>query len=144
MPHVSESMTSATSIRRGASPAAKVRQLTFRRADQVLIEDSGHGHALWTQLKTEGIYNVVLPKPRGSKVERLTGQLDMLQSPQVAIPTQTPWWEHLARELRTFPNGYDDQVDSISQFLAWIQGPRGRGFMDRDPLTGRPLGRRPL
>jgi phage terminase large subunit-like protein len=78
-------------------------------------------------------------------VERLTGQLDMLQSPQVAIPTQMPWWEDLARELRAFPNAsYDDQVDSISQFLAWIQGPRGLGFMDTDPVTGRHIGRRPL
>jgi predicted phage terminase large subunit-like protein len=87
----------------------------------------------------------VLRQPRGSKVERLTGQLDMLQSPQVAIPDQMPWWDDLARELRGFPNmRYDDQVDSISQFLAWIQGRRGRGFMDRDPVTGRPLGRRRL
>jgi len=118
-------------------------QLRSWRADKVLIEDSGNGHALWSQLKTEGVHNIVLPKPRGSKVERLTGQLDMLQSSQVGIPTQTSWWEALARELRGFPNvRYDDQVDSISQFLAWIQGPRGRGFMDRDRVTGRPIGMR--
>ena len=116
-------------------------QLRSWRADKVLIEDSGNGHALWSQLKTEGIHNIVLAKPKGSKVERLTGQLDMLQSPQVAIPTEVPWWEDLSRELRAFPNArYDDQVDSISQFLAWIQGPRGRGFMNRDRVTGRPLG----
>jgi predicted phage terminase large subunit-like protein len=120
-------------------------QLTSWRADEVLIEDSGNGHALWNQLKNEGIYNISLPKPRGSKVERLTGQLDMLQSPRVAVPTQMPWWADLARELRAFPNAsYDDQVDSISQFLAWIQGPRGLGFMDTDPVTGRRIGRRPL
>jgi predicted phage terminase large subunit-like protein len=120
-------------------------QLTSWRADKVLIEDSGNGHALWRQLKTEGIHNIVLPKPRDSKVERLTGQLDLLQSSRVAIPTQVPWWDDLARELRAFPNvRYDDQVDSISQFLAWIQGPRGHGFMDRDPVTGRPMGRRRL
>ena len=74
-----------------------------------------------------------------------TGQLDMLQSPQIAIPTQTPWWDDLVRELRAFPNvRYDDQVDSISQFFALIQGRHGRGFMDRDPVTGRPIGRRQL
>jgi predicted phage terminase large subunit-like protein len=120
-------------------------QLTSWRADKVLIEDSGNGHALWRQLKNEGFHNIVLPKPRDSKVERLTGQLDMLQSPQVAIPTQVPWWNDLARELRAFPNvRYDDQVDSISQFLAWIQGRQGRGLMSRDPVTGHPIGRRPL
>jgi predicted phage terminase large subunit-like protein len=118
-------------------------QLTSWRADKILIEDSSNGHALWSQLKTEGIHKIVLPKPKGSKVERLTGQLDMLQSPKVAIPTEVPWWNDLARELRGFPNmRYDDQVDSISQFLAWIQRPRGRGFMDRDPVTGRHIGTR--
>jgi hypothetical protein len=66
-----------------------------------------------------------------------------LQSQKVAIPTEVPWWDDLDRELRAFPNArYDDQVDSISQFLAWIQGPRGRGFMDRDRVTGRPMGTR--
>jgi predicted phage terminase large subunit-like protein len=120
-------------------------QLTSWRADKVLIEDSSNGPALCSQLRTEGIRNIRLLKPRGSKLERLTGQLDILQSRQVAIPTQVPWWGDLARELRGFPNmRYDDQVDSISQFLSWIQGPRGRGFMDRDPVTGRPIGRRRL
>jgi len=120
-------------------------QLTSWRADKVLIEDSGNGHALWSQLKTEGIHNIALTKPKGSKVERLTGQLDMLQSRQVAIPTRMSWWEALARELRAFPNvRYDDQVDAISQFLAWIQGPRGRGLMNRDRVTERPIGIRML
>jgi predicted phage terminase large subunit-like protein len=120
-------------------------QLRSWRADKILIEDSSNGHALWSQLRTDGIRNIGLLKPRGSKVERLTGQLDMLQSPQVAIPTEVPWWNDLARELRGFPNvRYDDQVDSISQFLYWIQGPRGRGLMNRDPVTGRPIGRRRL
>ena len=125
---------------------ARVRhQLRFWRADKVLIEDSGNGHALWSQLRIENAHKLFLTKPRRSKVERLTGQLDMLQSPQVAIPTEVPWWNDLARELRGFPNmRYDDQVDSISQFLAWIQGPRGRGLMNRDPVTGRPIGRRRL
>jgi predicted phage terminase large subunit-like protein len=118
-------------------------QLRSWRADKVVIEDSGNGHALWSQLRTENVHNIALAKPKGSKVERLTGQLDMLQSSQVGIPTQTSWWEALARELRGFPNvRYDDQVDSISQFLAWIQGPRGRGFMDRDRATGRRIGMR--
>ena len=81
--------------------------------------------------------------PTGTKIERLSGQLDMLQSPKVVLPTEVAWWRPLLHELRAFPNSrYNDQIDSISQFLRWIQGPRGFAFLDTDPVSGRRYGRR--
>jgi hypothetical protein len=57
------------------------------------------------------------------------------------VPRDAPWLSALKRELLAFPNGkYDDQVDSLVQFLDWTGSRRGRGFLDRDPRTGRPLG----
>ncbi len=37
------------------------------------------------------------------------------------------WLSEFKRELLAFPNGrYNDQVDSMTQFLDWIGGRRGR------------------
>jgi hypothetical protein len=44
----------------------------------------------------------------------------------VHLPKEADWLPELQREIVNFPNGrYDDQVDSISQFLYWarMRGP---------------------
>jgi hypothetical protein len=33
---------------------------------------------------------------------------------------------------------YDDQVDSLVQFVEWSGSARAEGFVERDPVTGRP------
>jgi phage terminase large subunit-like protein len=40
----------------------------------------------------------------------------------VHIPQQADWLGDLRNEILQFPDGsYDDQVDSITQFLKWVQ-----------------------
>jgi hypothetical protein len=34
---------------------------------------------------------------------------------------------------------YDDQVDSLVPFVKWSGTARAEGFVERDPVTGRPL-----
>ncbi len=78
---------------------------------------------------------------KGSKLERFIAQTDMLQSDRVVFPTKEPWFEGLKKELLVFPSGrHEDQVDSVTQFLHWVQT-RWGGFVERDPVTGRSLGR---
>ena len=52
-----------------------------------------------------------------------------------------PWLPEFKRELVSFPaSKYDDQVDSVSQFLEWMSEPQGRlamGYNPREPLTPR-------
>ena len=37
------------------------------------------------------------------------------------LPERAPWLEDFLVEMMQFPFGrHDDQVDSVSQFLAWI------------------------
>jgi predicted phage terminase large subunit-like protein len=50
----------------------------------------------------------------------------------VLLPAEAPWLDEFRTELLRFPQGrHDDQVDSLSQFLAWAAdhawgGPRFR------------------
>ena len=46
------------------------------------------------------------------------------------LPQQAPWLEDLRIEFASFPQGrHDDQVDSISQFLAWHFESKGKRMM---------------
>ncbi len=70
--------------------------------------------------------------------QRLIAQATRLVSGDYVIPRNETWFYDLRREFLAFPNGnYDDQVDSISQFIAWLHTPRGRGLLNRNPVTGR-------
>lgn len=118
---------------------ARMRHLKAHwRAEEVLVEDSSNGTALVQQFRSEGELGYRLVRARHTKLERLIPQLDLLHSNQVRFSTNAPWWETLRREMAAFPDSrFDDQVDSISQFLGWIRGRQGQGFMDRNPSTGR-------
>jgi predicted phage terminase large subunit-like protein len=112
------------------------------RADQVIVEYANTGIPLIREFRLDGL--VLEPyQPRLDKAIRVEAQTAKLETGTYLIPKQAAWLGDLKRELLAFPNGrYDDQVDSLIQFLDWIGSRRGRGFMDRDPRTGRPLGRR--
>lgn len=80
-------------------------------------------------------------QPKIGKEERLAAQVERLYSGVAKFPQAAPWLAELKRELEGFPDcRYDDQVDSISQFLEWASGPRGRSAVDGD---GRGRGERP-
>lgn len=88
----------------------------------LLIEDKGAGTALIQQLRTEpnGICYPTAFIPKGDKLTRLHAQSAWIEAGHVWLPEQVAWLEELRIELASFPQGrHDDQVDSISQFLAW-------------------------
>lgn len=122
-------------------PELKAMALKLKQdwaADRVLVEDSNNGRALVQQLRSDGDKAFIFSKPKGSKLERLIAQSDILQSEKVVIPTQPRWFDDFRREILVFPNGrHDDQVDSVTQFLQWAQSHRGRAFVNRDPVTRR-------
>ncbi len=38
------------------------------------------------------------------------------------LPESAPWPDEFKAEIMAFPNGrFDDQVDSLSQFLGWVE-----------------------
>ena len=90
------------------------------RADTVLIEEVGIGQGLIQQLRDEGQLHPIGCVPVGSKAARLAAQSAVIEARRVVLPKAAPWLAGLRAELVAFPHGrHDDQVDSLTQFLAW-------------------------
>jgi predicted phage terminase large subunit-like protein len=94
-------------------------------ATTILIENAGPGMNLLQDLRTAmpgGMSSPIGVKPEGSKVERMVAQSAKIEAGHVYLPRSAPWLGDFLTELLSFPNGrHDDQVDSVSQFLHWLQ-----------------------
>ena len=88
----------------------------------LVIEDKGSGSSLIQSLKNERIYaHQHHGKIEGDKVMRLTAQAAQFHAGVVHFREDAPWLDELMAELLGFPGvRHDDQVDSISQALAFI------------------------
>jgi predicted phage terminase large subunit-like protein len=87
----------------------------------ILIEDKGSGTSLIQELRREQV-NTIPITPDIDKVTRLYATQPRFESGSVHFPENVSWLDDLIGELLGFPEGrYDDQVDSISQALAWIE-----------------------
>ena len=96
-----------------------------RRARTVLIEDAGPGMNLLQDLRASmpsGMTRPIGVKPEGSKVDRMAAQSAKIEAGHVFLPRSAPWLGDFLTEMLSFPHGrHDDQVDSVSQFLRWLQ-----------------------
>jgi predicted phage terminase large subunit-like protein len=91
------------------------------RADVVLIEDKASGTQLIQELVSDGLHIVKAVKPDGDKVMRLNAQTATIENGFVYVPDEAPWLAEYLHELTIFPSSkYDDQADSTSQALAFI------------------------
>ena len=90
-----------------------------------MIEDAGPGMNLLQDLRAtmpEGMTRPIGIKPEGSKVDRMAAQSSKIEAGHVHLPNRAPWLGEFLTELLSFPLGrHDDQVDSVSQFLRWLQ-----------------------
>lgn len=106
---------------------AKALELARRDTpDAILIEDKASGQSLIQEL-IHGIGSPVIAiNPEGDKETRARTTSAAVESKRVSLPTDAPWLSAYEREMLLFPNGkHDDQVDSTSQFLKWINGRAG-------------------
>ncbi|HEV2079102.1 MAG TPA: phage terminase large subunit [Allosphingosinicella sp.] len=93
-----------------------------QRPEAVLIENKGSGMSLIQQLRAETGMTAVGLTPDKDKLTRLVTVLPMFQARQVLMPAEKPWLPALLQELHGFPGTrYNDQVDSISQYLNWAR-----------------------
>jgi len=88
--------------------------------DEILIEDASTGIALAQELNAKGDFFVTPVKIDRDKTGRLYVQQAKFSAGRVKFPKNAPFLRDLERELLTFPQSrHDDQVDSISQALAY-------------------------
>jgi predicted phage terminase large subunit-like protein len=88
----------------------------------VLIEETSNGYSLIDRLKKFTMVPIKPIKPRGSKTMRLEVCVPLFANGKVFLPEKAPWLYDYIQELLKFPSGdNDDQVDSTSQGLSFIQ-----------------------
>ena len=90
------------------------------KPDEILVEDASTGTALAQELRDEANCYVNPIKIDHDKVGRLYVQQGKFAAGRVWFPKNAPFLPELEAELLTFPQSrHDDQVDSISQALAY-------------------------
>jgi predicted phage terminase large subunit-like protein len=90
------------------------------KAKPVLIEDASSGTALIQDLKRAKTISLIGIPPDRDKIVRLEAQSAVIEAGHVLLPSSAPWLDEFLFEVLAFPHGrFDDQVDSLSQFLTW-------------------------
>jgi predicted phage terminase large subunit-like protein len=98
---------------------------------ELLIEDSPISRGLIQSLREKSI-NVTAYRPETDKRARAIAQTDLFAGGSVRLPQQAGWLEDFIAELIAFPGRHDDQVDALTQGLAW-----GRHDWAYRPTWGR-------
>ena len=91
----------------------------------LLIEESPISIGLIQSLREQSI-NIVTYKPETDKRARLIAQTDLFAGGSVRLPQRAGWLEDFVAELLAFPGRHDDQVDALTQGLAWSRQQWGR------------------
>ncbi len=119
------------------------------RPTAILIEATGNGPALLSDIRPQLGMAIISITPREDKVTRLRRHRNTLRSGAVMLPEAAQWKDEFLEEVILFPYGaFDDQVDAMTQFLDWIAmhpnlqaRPPHAGGTGTSCSTGRPLAR---
>ena len=103
----------------------KVMEVSSRYDSSTLvIEDSPISLGLIQSLREQWI-NVTVYMPDTDKRSRLIAQSDLFAGGSVRLRRRAAWFEEFTAELLAFPGRHDDQVDALTQGLAWGRVRRG-------------------
>jgi predicted phage terminase large subunit-like protein len=84
----------------------------------LLIEDSPISRGLIQSLREKSV-NVTPYRPETDKRARVIAQTDLFAGGSVRLPERAGWLEEFTAELLAFPGRHDDQVDALTQGMAW-------------------------
>lgn len=97
------------------------------RATRKLVEDKANGSAIISELQ-KTVSGIIPITPKESKEARASAVTPFFEAGNVYIPDpdRTPWVSAFEAELFNFPAGaHDDQVDSMTQSLAYFRNKAG-------------------
>jgi predicted phage terminase large subunit-like protein len=95
-------------------------QFQRHNPDALLLEDHGSGTALIQDLKQRHGIKAIPITPTGDKVVRLSIVSPMFERGEIFVPENAQWLMDFLDELLRFPQAkFDDQVDSVTQYLNW-------------------------
>jgi len=101
-----------------------------RYPNVVLIEDRGQGQATISEIESQDTPSLSQlrttdPKGWGDKVMRARAQQTLFENGMIWVPERAPWLADWLDEVAGFPAAaFDDQVDAMSQALAYMRGER--------------------
>lgn len=112
-------------------------------ADVTIVEDADLGRGIVQDLRrSSSICKPLAVKPRIEKVARMQARAVMFETGKIFLPRVAPWLATYLDELLGFPNRrHDDQVDSTSQALDYIQQRQMRFLQQPHRPRSRPTGR---
>jgi predicted phage terminase large subunit-like protein len=118
---------------------AAIQQAERFKPQMVLIEDTGSGQSLLQDLRSCTRLSLLAVKPKADKVIRTSAITAVIESGRVFLPEAAPWLADYEAELSVFPLGkHDDQVDSTSQALQYLQGSSKKiEIFTANPITGQ-------
>ncbi len=91
------------------------------RPSVVLIEGTGQGPSLYSEIRPQSGMEVVMITPAGDKLERLRKHRRTLRRGLIHLAQNALWYHEFINEATHFPDGpFDDQMDALSQYLTWI------------------------
>ena len=93
--------------------------------DGLILERADSGRNLRHDVKRPDGAKVFSIVPKDSKEDRVAAASGLIESGKVFIPESAPWLNTFLTELLGFPGTrFDDQVDSVSQFLNAMRSSR--------------------
>ncbi len=90
------------------------------KADLAIVENAGSGKSIYQNIRQNRRLTWLVAKgPEGSKQDRASQQTPKFERGEIFVPRDAPWLRAFEDELASFPHSrHDDQVDSVTQFLA--------------------------
>jgi predicted phage terminase large subunit-like protein len=88
----------------------------------ILIEDKASGQSLLQDLRRESALPLIGRMPRQDKLTRAAAVSALVEAGKLVLPRHAPWKAAFEEELLGFPDlAHDDQVDALTQYLAWVR-----------------------